>query len=77
MQKNISKLSIEITPYQFEPEKSDVETPNGTKTENKQECVKQTEVQINKIDWCKCGQCHEEEREIDCLCWHDIATPEG
>ena len=27
---------------------------------------------IENLDWCKCGPCENEAREIDCLCYREV-----
>ena len=29
-------------------------------------------VRIGNFDWCKCGHCKNEAREIDCLCYREV-----
>ena len=29
---------------------------------------------VTRNNWCLCNQCRKEEREIDCLCCHDVTA---
>ena len=29
-------------------------------------------IRIGNLNWCKCGHCKNEVREIDCLCWRGV-----
>ena len=29
-------------------------------------------IRIGNLDWCKCGHCKNEAREIDCLCYREV-----
>ena len=29
-------------------------------------------IRIGNLDWCKCGHCKNETREIDCLCCREV-----
>ena len=29
-------------------------------------------IRIGNFDWCKCGHCKTEAREIDCLCYREV-----
>ena len=29
-------------------------------------------IRIGNLDWCKCGRCKNETREIDCLCCREV-----
>ena len=31
-------------------------------------------IRIGNLDWCKCGHCNNEAREIDCLCWREMGA---
>ena len=54
----------------FEPEKKDVSS-TGSRSESESEGIeseRQNETRVTNLDWGTCGNCKNEEREIDCLC---------
>ena len=65
-----------LKPYDFEPERTSTSDPSNShvasssSTENIEQ--RNTVARINTLDWCKCGSCHKESREIDCLCCEEM-----
>ena len=65
-----------LQPFQFEPEKK---KSNGNhKKETKHSHASRASqpiyqnIRIGNVDWCKCGYCKKEVREIDCLCCREL-----
>lgn len=69
-----------LKPYQFEPEEemtsatdhtseSELESPSLSEPENEKEVKR-----VGTTDWCNCGKCKEESREIDCLCCSEVSA---
>lgn len=73
---NFTSLA-KLEPYQFEPIKQ------GSNENSQQPVAKETPVQdflikhwenlrVGNTEWCSCGGCKEEKREIDCLCCREV-----
>ena len=73
--KEITKMLKYFNPYMFEPEKNVSSTSSSynqtedTETEDEAEGVR-----VGNLNWCKCGSCHKEKREIDCLCCQKVSA---
>ena len=69
-----------FTPYMFEPEKDDVSSISSSSSEVEDEDENDSESKTNlekssrvgNLEWCKCGECNIEKREIDCLCCQEV-----
>ena len=67
----------EFHPYMYEPEK---EVQNSSSDEDSIDedndeyfdALNEQETRVGKIDWCQCGNCRIEKREIDCLCCQEV-----
>ena len=62
-----------LQPYSFEPERLDVMSGSDSddasgEEEEKEEVELELEKRVGRKDWCNCGDCRVEEREVDCLC---------
>ena len=63
-----------LQPYSFEPERLDVmssgsDSDDASGKEEGEEGVEvELENRVGRKDWCNCGDCRVEEREVDCLC---------
>ena len=68
-----------FTPYMLEPEKDDVSSISSSSSEVEDEDENDSESKTNlekssrvgNLEWCKCGECNIEKREIDCLCYQN------
>ena len=63
----------------FEPEKKDVSS-TGSISESESEEIeseRQNETRVTNLDWGTCGNCKNEEREIDCLCCQEMDALNG
>ena len=57
-----------FNPYIFQPEKKDVSnTGSSSKSES----------EVTNLDWCTCGNCKNEKREIDCLFCQEVDGLKG
>ena len=68
-----------FNPYIFEPEKKDVSSI-GLSSESKSEEIefeRQNETSVTNLDWCTCGNCKNEKREIDCLFCQEVDCLKG
>ena len=70
-----------LRPYCHEPEKDASETSGSNNDANQDESSEEENVSPNNAeiragnkDWCICGCCKKEIREIDCLCCQEIAA---
>ena len=68
--------STYLQPFQFEPEK---EKSNGSHEKEakhshafRASAADLSDIRIGNVDWCKCGYCKKEVREIDCLCCREV-----
>ena len=69
-----------FTPCMFEPEKDDVSNINisSSEVEDEDENDSGSKTNLEKsstvgyFEWCKCGECNIEKREIDCLCCQEV-----
>ena len=74
--KEITDMMKCFTPYMFEPEKDDVSSISSSSSEVEDEDENDSESKTNleksnrarNLEWCKCGECNVEKREIDFLC---------
>ena len=66
--KEITEMMKYFTPYMFEPAKVEDEDENDS--ESKTNLGKSS--RVGNLEWCKCGECNIEKREIDCLCCQEI-----
>ena len=41
------------------------------------ESERQNETRVTNLDWCTCGNCKNEKREIDCLCCQEVDALNG
>ena len=67
--------SAVLQPFQFEPEQK--KTCGNENHEKKTKHTHASSVdllhnRIGNLDWCKCGHCKNEAREIDCLCYREV-----
>ena len=63
----------------FEPEKKDASS-TGLSSESKSveiESERQNETRFKNLDRCNCGNCKNEKREIDCLCYQEVDALTG
>ena len=72
---NLAEMLTKVLPYQFEPEREECVSKDSVDksviTENI--CGKEDNLdRVKSNNWCRCHECKKEEREIDCLCCHDI-----
>ena len=78
--KEITEMMKCFTPYMFEPEKDDVSSISSSSSEVEDEDENDSESKTNlekssrvgNLEWCKCGECNIEKREIDCLCCQEV-----
>ena len=78
--KEITDMMKYFTPYMFEPEKDDVSSISVKMKDENDEDENDLESKTNlekssrvaNLEWCKCGECNIEKREIDCLCCQDV-----
>ena len=66
--KEITDMMKCFTPDMFEPEKDDVSSISSS--ESKTNLEKSS--RVGNLEWCKCGECNIEKREIDCLCCQEV-----
>ena len=72
--REITELMNCFNHYIFEPEKNSVSS-TGSDSESKSEEIeseRQNETRVTNLDWCICGNCKNEKREIDCLCCQEV-----
>ena len=73
----IVEIMKTLKPYQFEPveEVSETDT-NESDTESFEEerSYDENTARAGCLNWCLCLKCKVEEREIDCLCFQELAT---
>ena len=80
--KEITEMMKYFTPYMFEPEKDDVSSTSSSSSEVEDEDEDDLKSKTNlgkssrvgNLEWCKCGECNIEKREIDCLCCQEVDT---
>ena len=76
--KEITDMMKCFTPYMFEPEKDDVSSISSSSSEIEDENDSESKTNLEKssrvgnLEWCKCGECNIEKREIDCLCCQEV-----
>ena len=78
--KEIIDMMKYFTPYMFGPEKDDVSdiSSSSSEVEDKDENDSESKTNLEKssrvgnLEWCKCGECNIEKREIDCLCCQEV-----
>ena len=76
--KEITEMMKCFTPYMFEPEKDDVSSISSSSSEIEDENDSESKTNLEKssrvgnLEWCKCGECNIEKREIDCLCCQEV-----
>ena len=78
--KEITGMMKCFTPYMFEPEKDDVSSISSSSSEVEHEDENDSESKTNlekssrvgNLQWCTCGECNIEKRDIDCLCCQEI-----
>ena len=59
----------------FEPEKDDVSSISSSSSEKEDEnenAKLEKSSRVGNLEWCKCGECNVEKREIDCLCCQEV-----
>ena len=80
---NLSESIKNLQPYQFEPDRPDRSQEENNSEYSSPSEEEESEVEINQKkdrirignkDWCSCGYCKEEDREIDCLCCEEVAA---
>ena len=78
---NINLEDLQIQPYQFEPEKTNFpanqDDPDTSVENKKAEPEKSKNITVERTGnllWCDCSKCSIEEREIDCLCCHEVSA---
>ena len=65
--REITELINCFNPDTFDPEKKDVSS-TGSSSESESEEIeseRQNETRVTNLDWCTCGNCKNEKREID------------
>ena len=77
--REITELMNCFNPYMFEPEKKDgSSTGSSSESESEEsESERQNETRVTNLDWCTCGNCKNEKREIDCLCCKEVDALNG
>ena len=78
--REITELTNCFNPHMFEPEKKDdvSSTGSSSKSESEEsESERQNETRVANLDWCTCGNCKNEKREIDCLCCQKVDAING
>lgn len=79
----ILHLMKTFNPYMYEPERdvSSASSSNESSDSFEEEIsnlvdekdnVEKVNSRVGHIDWCKCGECRVETREIDCLCCQEV-----
>ena len=72
---NDGDYSTILQPFQFEPEATNITSQEcSNTTENEQIINLSNTVRIDNLDWCQCMNCHNEKREIDCLCCREVSA---
>ena len=73
---NDGDYSTILQPFQFEPQATNITTSQecSNTTENEQIINLSNTVRIDNLDWCQCMNCHNEKREIDCLCFREVSA---
>ena len=65
-----------LQPFQFESEKKKSNGNHEKETKHshasKASQLIYQNIRIGNVDWCKCGYCKKEVREIDCLCCREL-----
>ena len=66
----------EFHPYMFEPEREIEDTTDKSSDDEDEDkffdALGEQDMRTGKIDWCQCGNCCIEKREIDCLCCQEV-----
>ena len=83
--KEITDMMKCFTPYMFEPEQDDVSSISSSSSEVEDEDENGSESKTNlekssrvgNLEWCKCGECNIEKREIDCLFCQEVDALSG
>ena len=78
----LNDLIGNLHPYCYEPEKDAIESSGSDSDINEDESSEEGNVspnnaEINRTgykDWCICGRCKKEIREIDSLCYQEVAA---
>jgi hypothetical protein len=64
-----------LQPFLYEPEpKSTLEKNKQKLTEKSTKRYEEKTKRVGNKNWCCCNKCHEEEREIDCLCCQELGA---
>lgn len=76
---DVAELMGNLQPYLYEPEKEG--KPSSSEEEDDESDVGdenddggEPQLRAGHKEWCKCGQCKHEIREIDCLCCQEVAA---
>lgn len=73
--KEITNMLKGFNPYMFEPEKDVSSTSSGLTSESDEaETENEQEGRVANLDWCTCGFCKRESREIDCICCQEVSA---
>ena len=77
----LSDLNGNLHPHCYEPEKverepsgSDSDTNDDESSKEEKVSPKNAKIRAGHKDWCICGCCKKEIREIDCLCCQQVAA---
>ena len=68
----ITEMLNNLRPYQFEPEVEESEESTDDDEIESSDEVSGARERIGNIDWCTCGSCYVENRDIDCLCCKEV-----
>ena len=75
--RKLTELMKEFNPYMYEPEK-DVSSTSSSEVELDADNVDNNDIdgnsRVGSLEWCTCGQCILEKRDIDCLCCQEVAA---
>lgn len=73
--REVTDMLKNFNPYMFEPEKN-VSSTSSSSTSKSEETETENEVEgrVTNLDWCTCGCCKKEKREIDCLCCQEVSA---
>ena len=76
MQVTVKTFATYLQPFQFEPEKKKSNENHEKETKHshasKASAADLSDIRNGNVDWCKCGCCKKEVREIDCLCCTEV-----
>ena len=73
--KEIQSMRKIVNPSMYEPDKEIFSTSLSSESDysgNSSNSNQLENTEVGNLNWCNCGNCVSEKREIDCLCCHEV-----